>query len=87
MNWLTRTISKVFPRKKKSLDIAENSWIKCPQTALKILGASAELSQESRDDAAKWIKGFMFSYAGPIYAGTNEIQKNIIAERLLGLPR
>jgi len=57
------------------------------QTALKILGASAELSQESQDDAAKWIKGFMFSYAGPIYAGTNEIQKNIIAERLLGLPR
>ncbi len=31
MNWLTRTISKVFPRKKKSLDIAENAWIKCSQ--------------------------------------------------------
>ena len=31
MNWLTRTISKVFPKKKKSLDIAENAWIKCPQ--------------------------------------------------------
>ena len=29
MNWLTRTISKVFPRKKKSLDIPENTWIKC----------------------------------------------------------
>jgi alkylation response protein AidB-like acyl-CoA dehydrogenase len=57
------------------------------QTALKILGASAELSLASKHDSAKWIKGFMFSYAGPIYAGTNEIQKNIIAERLLGLPK
>jgi len=57
------------------------------ETALKILGANAELDTEEHQDAARWIKGFMFSYAGPIYAGTNEIQKNIIAERLLGLPR
>ena len=57
------------------------------QTALKILGASAELADSLAHDAAQWIKGFMFSYGGPIYAGTNEIQKNIIAERLLGLPK
>ena len=44
-------------------------------------------TDEEKHNGAKWIKGFMFSYAGPIYAGTNEIQKNIIAERLLGLPR
>ena len=31
MNWLTRTISKVFPKKKKSLDIGENAWMKCSQ--------------------------------------------------------
>ena len=38
-------------------------------------------------DGGAWIKGYQFALAGPIYAGTNEIQRNIIAERLLGLPR
>ncbi|WP_333618117.1 acyl-CoA dehydrogenase family protein, partial [Dietzia sp.] len=35
----------------------------------------------------RWQDGYLFALAGPIYAGTNEIQKNVIAERLLGLPR
>ena len=34
-----------------------------------------------------WMDGYLFSLSGPIYAGTNEIQKNVIAERLLGLPK
>ncbi|WP_182376483.1 acyl-CoA dehydrogenase family protein [Nocardioides sp. WS12] len=50
------------------------------ETALDLLGSSAEL--ESR-----WLDGYTFSLSGPIYAGTNEIQRNIIAERILGLPR
>ena len=60
---------------------------KMHQTAMHILGTAGELKNDQADNAAEWIKGYMFSYSGPIYAGTNEIQKNIIAERLLGSPR
>jgi alkylation response protein AidB-like acyl-CoA dehydrogenase len=48
------------------------------ETALDLLGGSAD---------ARWSDGYLFALAGPIYAGTNEVQRNVIAERLLGLPR
>ncbi|MET7753204.1 acyl-CoA dehydrogenase family protein [Streptomyces sp. NPDC005389] len=51
------------------------------ETALDLLGPEGELA-----DGA-WAEGYVFSLAGPLYAGTNEIQRDIIAERLLGLPK
>ncbi|MGZ4104122.1 MAG: acyl-CoA dehydrogenase family protein [Actinomycetota bacterium] len=50
------------------------------ETAMRLLGDDAPLD-------GPWLDGFIFSLAGPIYAGTNEIQRNIVAERVLGLPR
>ncbi|MGW6024614.1 acyl-CoA dehydrogenase family protein [Streptomyces sp. NPDC055099] len=52
------------------------------ETALDLLGHEGELA-----DGGEWAEGYVFSLAGPIYAGTNEIQRDIIAERLLGLPK
>lgn len=59
------------------------------RTALSILGARAELlkTAPAAGNESRWLDGYFFSLAGPIYAGSNEIQKNIIAERMLGLPR
>ncbi|WP_329247742.1 acyl-CoA dehydrogenase family protein [Streptomyces sp. NBC_01478] len=51
------------------------------ETALELLGEDGELADTD------WAEGYVFSLAGPIYAGTNEIQRDIIAERLLGLPK
>ena len=52
-------------------------------TAMDILGQDAELTGHD----SSWLDDYVFALAGPIYAGSNEIQRNIIAERMLGLPR
>lgn len=65
------SVNKVFW---SELDIALH------ETALDLLGPEAELE-------STWLDGYTFALSGPIYAGTNEIQRNIVAERILGLPR
>jgi alkylation response protein AidB-like acyl-CoA dehydrogenase len=59
------------------------------ETALTLLGERAELTAAAPDavDDGRWLDGWLFSLAGPIYAGTNEIQRDVIADRVLGLPR
>ncbi|MEU6683294.1 acyl-CoA dehydrogenase family protein [Streptomyces sp. NPDC046832] len=74
------SLNKVFW---SELDIALH------ETALDLLGPCGELSDEATEAPAhgSWAEGHTFSLAGPIYAGTNEIQRDIIAERLLDLPK
>ena len=57
------------------------------RTAMQLLGAHAELKRFEDGSVNQWLEGYIFSLSGPIYAGSNEVQRNITAERLLGLPR
>ena len=57
------------------------------RTAMQLLGAAAELRHFADGADNAWLEGYIFSLSGPIYAGSNEIQRNITAERLLNMPR
>src|SRR5262249_17400998 len=56
--------------------------------SVELLGPYATLWQGPHAvDGGRWDWYMLWSRAATIYAGTNEIQRNIIAQRVLGLPR
>jgi alkylation response protein AidB-like acyl-CoA dehydrogenase len=57
------------------------------EIALDILGAAGMLTGDSGVDRGRFVDAFVFAPASSIYGGTDEIQRNIAAERVLGLPR
>jgi alkylation response protein AidB-like acyl-CoA dehydrogenase len=59
------------------------------ETALGILGMASSLyvGDENAVDDGRWPLGFMNSYTGTISGGSSEIQRNILGERVLGLPK
>jgi acyl-CoA dehydrogenase len=63
--------------------------IRMHEIALRLAGPFAELTGAAplAIEQGRWMEGFMFAQSGTIYAGTNEIQRNIVAERMLGMPR
>ncbi len=54
------------------------------EVGMDLLGSTTVIDQ---DDGAVWFGGFLGNRALSIAGGTSEIQRNVIAERLLGLPR
>ncbi len=59
------------------------------EVAVDALGAAGLVERGDPDavDDGRWLFAYLQSRAETIYAGTSEIQRNIIAERVLGLPR
>ncbi|MFD8566875.1 acyl-CoA dehydrogenase family protein [Streptomyces sp. NPDC059639] len=57
------------------------------ELAMDVRGAGGMLAEGGPYDLDDWQRLFLFSRSDTLYAGSNEIQRNIIAERVLGLPR
>ncbi len=55
------------------------------ELAMDVMGSRAEILEDG--EYSKMQKLFLFSRSDTIYAGTNQIQRNIIAERALGMPK
>jgi alkylation response protein AidB-like acyl-CoA dehydrogenase len=45
------------------------------------------MDPERGEEIGRWVNYFFLSFANTIAGGTSEIQRNIIAQRVLGLPR
>jgi alkylation response protein AidB-like acyl-CoA dehydrogenase len=58
------------------------------ETAIDVLGPAAELDEAPAAlGQDRFHRRYWHARASRIYAGTSEVQKNVIAERLLGLPK
>ncbi|MGI9590458.1 MAG: acyl-CoA dehydrogenase family protein [Myxococcota bacterium] len=57
------------------------------EAGIEALGYHGVLEEDERDDGTGWASRFLSDRAMTIAGGTTEIQKNITAERILGLPR
>ncbi|MGH9094767.1 MAG: acyl-CoA dehydrogenase family protein [Acidimicrobiales bacterium] len=59
------------------------------ETAMEVIGPAAPLWRDADGNpgSGEWQRSWLYYRASSIWAGTNEIQRNIIGERVLGLPR
>jgi alkylation response protein AidB-like acyl-CoA dehydrogenase len=63
-----------------------DKWLQ--ELGMSMQGLYSQLMHDSQHAVpGDWQYGFLWSRAGTIYSGTSEIQKNIIGERVLGLPK
>ena len=92
-NWRTLTNLLRHGRPGPESSLVKLFWSEMSQrlhdTAMEILGVDGQLMPGDRRAIARgrWPRSYLYYRAGTIFAGTSEIQRNIIAERVLGLPR
>jgi alkylation response protein AidB-like acyl-CoA dehydrogenase len=92
-NWRTLTQLRRHGEPGPESSLVKLFWSEMSQrmhdTAMDLLGVDGQLWQgEPRAVArGRWVRSYLYYRAASIFAGTNEVQRNIIAQRVLGLPR
>jgi len=92
-NWRTLTQLLRHGKPGPESSLVKLFWSEMSQrlhdTAMQILGVHGQLMHGDARAVARgrWPRSYLYYRAGTIFAGTSEIQRNIIAERILGLPR
>ncbi len=85
------TMAGADPAGAGSASVTKLLWSRWHQAlgelAMEVLGASSMVARGAPYDLDDWQRLFLFSRADTIYGGSDEIQRTIIAERALGLPR
>jgi alkylation response protein AidB-like acyl-CoA dehydrogenase len=92
-NW--RTLSRLTKGREPGPEssVVKLSWTDMTQTmaeaALLVVGEASPLWGDATDNpmVGKWQRQWLWSKAATIAGGTSEIQKTIIGDRILGLPR
>ncbi|MNJ76159.1 hypothetical protein D3C77_733820 [compost metagenome] len=68
--------------------LAWSNWhVELGKLAMDVLGDAAEVLESAPYGLSRLQSLFLFTRADTIYGGSNEIQRNVIAERALGMPR
>jgi alkylation response protein AidB-like acyl-CoA dehydrogenase len=79
------------PNDKAEASVLKILWSRWHQSlgelAMEVLGPSSAIARGEPYDLDEWQRLFLFTRAETIYGGSDEIQRNIIATRALGLPR
>ena len=86
--WIKTKDEKIHMEPSMSKLLATEINIKIHDFAFEILNKKVTINDNNQDDFSKRIlKNRLFFISGGILGGTTEIQKNIIAQRGLGLPK
>ena len=92
-NWRTLTQLRRHGKPGPESSLVKLFWSEMSQrlhdTAMQVLGVRGQYwPGEPRATArGRWLRSYLYYRAATIFAGTSEVQRNIVAQRVLGLPR